>query len=99
MILARVVGNVVSTHKDKGVEDIKLLLVEKIVATSQKGSGDFIVAMDSVGAGDGEIVLVVAGSSARMTELTQGRPCDAAIMAAVDTVNAEGKTVYDKSES
>ncbi len=96
MILGRVVGNVVSTHKDPGASDIKLLLVDR-VSENGTGRGDYLVAMDSVGAGPGDIVMIVAGSSARMTEMTTGRPCDAAAMAIVDMVEKDGQIVYDKS--
>ncbi len=98
MILGRVVGNIVSTHKDPGIADIKLLLIDKIDTETARGKGDYLVAMDSVGAGNGDVVLVVSGSSARMTELTTGRPCDAAVMAIVELVNMDDKVVYNKSE-
>lgn len=98
MILARVVGNVVSTHKDPGVADVKLLLVEKFDPQTASSAGDPLVAMDAVGSGPGDVVLIVAGSSARMTELTTGRPCDAAIMAIVETVAMDGEVTYSKSE-
>lgn len=98
MILGRVVGNVVSAHKDAGVEDVKLLLVERLDGATIKGKQDFVVAMDAVGAGTGDVVLIVAGSSARMTALTTGRPCDAAIMGIVDLVQHDGNTVYNKSQ-
>ncbi len=96
MILGRVVGNVVSTHKDPGVADVKLLLVERFDAETKAG-GETLVAMDAVGAGTGDVVLIVAGSSARMTETTTGRPCDAAVMAIVETVAMDGRVTYSKS--
>ena len=98
MILGRVVGNVVSTHKDPGIEDVKLLLVDRIDTGTARGRGEYLVAMDAVGAGDGDVVIIVAGSSARMTQLTTGRPCDAAIMAIVETVQLDNNIVYEKSE-
>ena len=98
MILARVVGNVVSTHKDPLVADVKLLLVDRFDPQKAKETGETLVAMDSVGAGPGDVVLIVAGSSARMTQITTGRPCDAAIMAIVETVAMDGDVTYSKSE-
>mgnify|MGYP006306550087 CR=1 FL=1 len=56
MVLARVIGNVVSTRKEPKIEGIKFLLLEKIDAATMKGKKDYIVAMDSVGAGVGEVV-------------------------------------------
>ena len=97
MQLAKVVGTVVSTHKEKQIEGIKLLLLEKINASTMKGLGDFIVAMDAVGAGRDEIVFYVTGSSARMTAVTKGRPTDTSITAIVDSVELDGKIVFHKS--
>ncbi len=98
MVLARVVGNVVSTSKEPKIEGLKFLLLEKIDPRTMKGKGDFVVAMDSVGAGEGEIVFYVSGSSSRMTVVTEGRPSDAAITAIVDLVDLDGKTVYRKDK-
>ena len=97
MLLARVKGTVVSTRKEPKMEGVKFLLLEKIDAKTLKGKNDFVVAMDSVGAGPEEIVFYVAGSSARMTEATQGKPSDAAITAIVDFIEIEGKIVYAKN--
>ena len=58
---------------------------------------DYLVAMDSVGAGPGEIVFYVSGSSSRMTAVTEGRPSDAAVTAIVDAIDLEGRTIYRKA--
>ncbi len=97
MILARVVGSVVSTVKEPRLEGIKFLLLEKIDVKTLKGKDDFVVAMDSVGAGENEIVFYVGGSSSRQTEVTSGKPSDAAIIAIVDSFDIHGKQVYSKS--
>ena len=99
MILGKVVGTVVSTRKEPKIAGIKFLLVEKINPETMKGKGDFLVAMDAVGAGPGEIVFYVAGSSSRMTAVTDGRPADATITAIVDTIEIEGKPVYEKDKT
>ena len=96
MILARVVGTVVSSHKSEKIEGIKLLLVEKIDPDTLQGKKDYVVAMDAVGAGIGEIVFFVSGSSARLTEVTAGKPSDAAIIAIVDIVEKDGCVTYRK---
>lgn len=96
MVLARVVGTVVSTRKEPKIEGIKFLLLEKINPETFEGKKDYVVAMDSVGAGPGEIVFYVSGSSSRMTAVTEGRPSDATITAIVDAVDIEGKYVYQK---
>jgi microcompartment protein CcmK/EutM len=96
MILGRVVGTVVSTRKEPKIEGIKFLLLEKIDPQSLKGKGDFVVAMDSVGANLGEIVFYAAGSSSRMTTVTQNKPSDATITAIVDAIDVGGEYVYHK---
>jgi microcompartment protein CcmK/EutM len=89
----------VSTHKEKLLEGIKFLVVEKIDPRNLKGSGDFVVALDAVGAGDGEVVFYASGSSARMTEATTGRPADATITAIVESIEVGEKTTYTKGDS
>lgn len=99
MVLARVRGTVVSTHKSVGMEGLSLLLVEKVDPVTMKGKGDFVVAIDSVGAAPGEIVFFVTGSSARMTATTKGKPSDATIIAIVDSVEKDGAFTYEKGKS
>lgn len=96
MILARVQGTVVSTRKDPGLLGLKLLLVREVDAQF-KPAGSQVVAADAVGAGEGEIVMVVAGSSARLTEVSRDKPVDAVIVGIVDAVEVDGKDVYLKS--
>jgi microcompartment protein CcmK/EutM len=96
MLLARVVGTVVSTHKSEKIEGIKFLLLEKLDVATMQGKNDYVVAMDAVGAGKGEVVFYVSGSSARMTEVTQNKPADATITAIVDNIEKDGQYVYQK---
>lgn len=88
MILGKVVGTVWATRKDEKLVGMKLLIVRP-VELSYKEKDDFVVAVDAVGAGVGEIVLVAQGSSARQTELTENRAVDATIMAIVDKLDVE----------
>jgi microcompartment protein CcmK/EutM len=97
MVLARVKGTVVSTHKASAMEGLTLLLLEKIDPVSMRGKGDFVVGIDSVGANVGEIVFFVTGSSARMTETTKGKPSDATIIAIVDAIEKDGAFIYEKA--
>ncbi len=99
MLLARVIGTVVSTRKEPRIEGIKFLLLEKLDPATMEGKKDFVVAMDTVGAGVGEVVFYVAGSSARMTAVTEGKPSDASITAIVDTVDLDGRVVYRKDQA
>jgi microcompartment protein CcmK/EutM len=95
MVFARVVGNVVCTRKEDKLVGTKLLLVQPVdLAGAPKGNP--LVAVDSVGAGEGEVVLIVQGSSARQTRQTEGSPVDCTIFAVVDTVEKEGRTVFNK---
>lgn len=102
MLLGKVVGTVVATRKEPELEGLRLLLVREMEgkkgATSWHATGKVIVAVDAVGAGDGEVVLFAAGSSARLTSVTKDRPVDHVIMAIVDMVSVGGDTVYDKSQ-
>jgi microcompartment protein CcmK/EutM len=99
MQLARVTGTVVSTRKEQRIEGIKFLLLEKIDAATMEGKKDYVVAMDSVGAGIGEVVFYASGSSSRMTTVTDGKPSDAAIIAIVDAIDLKGELVYQKDRS
>jgi microcompartment protein CcmK/EutM len=93
-----VTGTVVSTRKEQRIEGIKFLLLEKIDAATLEGKRDYVVAMDSVGAGVGEVVFYASGSSSRMTAVTDGKPSDAAIIAIVDSIDLKGELVYQKDQ-
>lgn len=95
MLLGKIVGTVVSTKKDEKLEGLKLQLV-KYINLDGTFTGGLVVAVDSVGAGMGEVVLVAAGSSARQTPVTKDKPVDTVIMAIVDILEVEGKEVYVK---
>jgi len=95
MLLGRVAGTVVSSRKEPLIEGWKLLLVRQLDADNHEAGG-YVVAADAVGAGVGEVVLYATGSSARQTELTKDRPCDAVVMAIVDTWEVGGHEVYRK---
>ena len=97
MILGQVVGNVVATQKDEGLEGFKMLVVRQ-VGFDLKPRESYVVAIDSVGAGLGEIVVCVAGSSARMTSTTREKPVDTAVIAIVDYLDLNGKIIYRKEE-
>ncbi len=99
MLLARVTGTVVSTRKEQRIEGIKFLLLEKIDAATMQGKKDYVVAMDAVGAGIGEVVFYASGSSSRMTTVTEGKPSDAAIIAIVDSIDVKGEMVYQKDRT
>ena len=97
MLLARVIGTVVASVKSDRVDGLKMLICQPLDLDG-KAKGNYIVAFDGVGAGEGEVVLYVTGSSARMTGPTQNRPADATIMAIVDTWEVGGAVKYQKAD-
>ena len=98
MLLAKVVGTVVATRKDPRIEGLKFLLLRQVNPENAK-EGGYVVANDAVGAGVGELVLYASGSSARQTEVTKDRPCDAVVMAIVDSWEIGGESLYEKHGS
>ncbi|MBI9108084.1 MAG: EutN/CcmL family microcompartment protein [Spirochaetales bacterium] len=95
MILARVTGTVVASARSDRMEQPTYLLVTPC-AVDGKPDGTAIVALDSVGAGQGEIVLVSQGSSTRQIPETIDKPVDALVIGIVDIVEESGKDVYSK---
>lgn len=95
MVLAKVIGTVVSTRKEASMQGMKFLLLQQ-VAPDGKPTGGHVVAVDAVGAGVGEMVLYASGSSARQTTATKDKPCDAVIMAIVDNWETDGQIRYKK---
>lgn len=89
MKLGRVVGTVVATRKSPKLTGAKLLVIEEC-SIDGKPKGTFTVAADTVGAGAGEMVLLVAGSSARLAYPQEGTPIDAAVSAIIDSVEHAG---------
>jgi len=97
MILARIIGTVVSTQKESSMNGLRFMLVQP-VDPDRKPVGGQTVAVDAVGAGVGEYVLFCTGSSARQTQATDKRPCDAVIMAIVDHWEVQGDVKYHKGD-
>jgi microcompartment protein CcmK/EutM len=96
MLIARVVGDVVSTIKDDKIVGRKLLIVREVTVENEL-VGKPIVAVDTVDAGIGDVVLIAQGSSARQTLTTKDTPTDAVVMAIVDSLEVEGKVTFRKS--
>jgi len=96
MLIARVIGTTVSTVKDEKLTGRKLLVLRQ---TDEHGTpaGKPYVAIDTVDAGIGDLVLTCAGSSARQTTITKDCPVDAGIMGVIDTLEVNGETTFSKS--
>lgn len=90
MFLGKVIGTVWSTKKDEQLVGAKFLIVREL-DLQMKEKERFVVAVDSVGAGEGEVVLVATGSSSRMTTFTKDKPVDAVIMGIVDKLDVAVK--------
>lgn len=99
MILGRVRGNVVSSTKSEKLSGYKLLVVVPIDIDTFEEKGAPVISIDTVGAGEGEVVMVVSGSSSRQTAATENRPIDSTIVAIIDSVDLKGKRVFEKFPS
>lgn len=95
MVLGIIIGTVVASQKDEKLVGGKLLVVQEM-GVDGLPKERYAVAIDSVGAGIGEVVLVAHGSSARLTEITKSKPVDSVIMAIVDSIEVHGKVTYQK---
>lgn len=96
MLIAKVVGTTISTIKDEKIIGQKLLVCRP---TDEKGNpiGKPYVAIDTVNAGVGDLVLTAHGSSARQTTITENRPVDAVIMAMIDSLEVDGEITFEKA--
>lgn len=95
MHLGRVAGTLVASRKEELLEGMKFLVVRQLGVDNEE-TGSYVVAVDAVGAGVDEVVMYASGSSARQTVLTKDKPCDAVIMAIVDTWEIDGDVKYRK---
>ena len=104
MFIGRITGSIVATQKVESMVGQKLLIVEPLRVNEEDQSdlqptGRTFVAVDTVGAGEGEVVLCVQGSSARNTPSTKPLPVDAAIIGIVDEVSLGSKTIFKGQSS
>ena len=97
MLLARVAGTLVATDKEPSLEGLSFRVLSQLNTESEE-TGSYVVAVDAIGAGVGEVVMYATGSSARQTIATDGRPCDAVIMAIVDSWAIGGEEIYSKGD-
>ena len=97
MKIGRVIGKVVSTRKEGNVEGLPILVVSYLYETLTD-TGKSAACVDTVNAGDGDVVLLCASSSARMTSRTTDVATDNTIVGIVDSVSAGSKHIYDKSK-
>jgi len=98
MVIGVVVGAVVASQKTANMEGLPLRIVRRITPEG-KLTDAYLVAVDGVGAANGEYVLAASGSTARQTTMTDTKPVDAIIMAIVDTWQINGQIMYEKMSS
>jgi ethanolamine utilization protein EutN len=103
MFLAKVTGALVSTQKIDSMVGYKLLVVEpyRLAAEDRDRlvtTGRTFVAVDTLGAGEGEFVLIAQGSSARLTPETRDMPIDTLVIGIVDKVHVENQCVFSREE-
>ncbi len=101
MLVAKVTGSMVSTQKVESMTGHKLLVVEPYqlkpdTRDTLEGTGRALVAVDTMGAGEGEMVLIVQGSSARLTPETKNLPVDTVVIGIIDNVHVDHTCVYNK---
>jgi microcompartment protein CcmK/EutM len=103
MFVARVTGSVVATQKTGTMIGHKLLVVEPYRLEEKSRdrlvtTGRTFIAVDTLGAGEGQFVLVTQGSSARLTPETKSLPIDAVVIGLVDSVRVDGRDVFSRAE-
>lgn len=103
MFLARVIGQVVSSKKDEAMQGRKLLMLRPMLVDESnparlRPGSNTIVAVDSIGAGTGELVMFVQGSSSRKVKGLSPCPVDAAVTGIIDTVDVLGDNIYKSSD-
>lgn len=98
MLVGRVTGNVVSTHKASALQGTKLLIVQPVDLWALEMSGDYVICVDDVGAGEGDLVMCAYGSSARQTGTSQKTASDYSVYAILDSIDMRGKRTYDKAK-
>jgi len=98
MLIARIVGSAVATAKCERLKARKLLVVQEATVQNElKKDTTPFVAVDAVGAGEGELVLVAIGSSGRFTDMTDQAPVDATIVGILDSLEVDGRDTFRKS--
>ncbi len=102
MFMARVKGNVVTSHKVEKMKGRKMLIVEPVRVNPDNseiiGTGRSFIAVDTLGAGNGELVVITQGSSSRMTSGTADAPVDCVIIGIIDSVSVLGKQLYENEK-
>lgn len=98
MLVGRVTGNVVSTNKCDSLRGAKLLIVQPVDLETLQMKDDYVICVDDVGAGEGDLVFCAYGSSARQSDTTKKVASDFSIYGIVDSIDMRGTRTYDKAK-
>ena len=98
MLVGRVTGNVISTNKVSALCGAKLLIVQPVALDTLIMSEDYIICVDDVGAGEGDLVFCAYGSSARQSDTSKKMATDYTIYGILDSIDIKGERVYDKAK-
>lgn len=98
MLVGYVTGSVVSTNKVGALLGAKLLIVQPVELDTLKMKDDYIICVDDVGAGEGDLVFCAYGSSARQSDTTKKVASDYSIYGILDSIDLRGERVYDKAK-
>ncbi|HNW87149.1 MAG TPA: EutN/CcmL family microcompartment protein [Candidatus Limiplasma sp.] len=98
MLVGRVTGNVVSTNKVSTLTGAKLLIVQPVELDTLKMKDDYVICVDDVGAGEGDLVFCAYGSSARQTDTSKKFATDYSIYGILDSIDMRGARTYDKAK-
>ena len=98
MLVGRVTGNVVSTNKCDSLRGAKLLIVQPVDLETLQMKDDYVICVDDVGAGEGDLVFCAYGSSARQSDTTKKVASDFSIYGIVDYIDMRGARTYDQAK-
>ena len=98
MLVGRVTGNVVSTNKGEALRGTKMLIVQPVDLETLKMKDDYVICIDDVGAGEGDLVFCAYGSSARQSDTSKKVASDYSIYGIVDYIDMRGMRTYDKAK-
>ena len=98
MLVGRVTGNVVSTNKCESLRGAKMLIVQPVDLVTLEMKDDYVICIDDVGAGEGDLVFCAYGSSARQSDTSKKVASDYSIYGIVDYIDMRGARTYDKAK-
>ena len=98
MMVGRVTGSVVSTNKAVSLMGVKMLIVQPVELDTLKMKDDYVICVDDVGAGEGDLVFCAYGSSARQSDTSKKIASDYTVYGVVDSIDMRGGRTYDKAK-